>query len=332
MEDTILLIGETIENRIIAATEILLDLIRLGPLATAKATLVLVGQRVQAAAEDLSFKTDMDILALEHKAFYYPNPPLLAKALSSLVQEFHPSLIIFPHNVRCCQAAAMLALNIGAACITGVERLSEKEGQRLFYKSVFNGKLQAEIHPQTKPLVITVLPGGTGHQTERTEPEKGAVEVRNLSANLPEYTPLSLRKAEDSDQKLEEAEVIVAAGGGIGKEENVQLINDTSAIFKHAAVGSSRTLCDRGWLPHSRQIGETGKTVVPGLYLACGISGAQQHVSGMKASQTIVAVNTDPQAAIFNIAHYAVKEDLTSFLPLLIAIYQEQFRKKSPGQ
>ena len=109
--------------------------------------------------------------------------------------------------------------------------------------------------------------------------------------------------------------------------EHAGLLGTVAGMFKHAAVGASRGACDLGWLPHALQIGETGRTVSPALYLACGISGAPQHLAGMRESRTVVAVNTDPKAAICNLAHYTVIEDLTVFLPVLRERYDRMTDK-----
>ncbi len=131
--------------------------------------------------------------------------------------------------------------------------------------------------------------------------------------------PLGLLPAPDEAADLAAAEVIVSAGRGIGGEENIELLRRLAFLFSRAAIGASRAVCDAGWLPCRYQIGQTGKTVSPRLYIACGISGALQHLAGMRGSQCIVAVNRDPQAAIFRVADVAVVEELVSFLPLLIA-------------
>jgi electron transfer flavoprotein alpha subunit len=120
------------------------------------------------------------------------------------------------------------------------------------------------------------------------------------------------------DSTLKDAEVIVSAGRGVGKKENIALIKELAALFPRSAVGASRQACDLGWLEYKHQVGTTGQTVAPKLYIACGISGAIQHVSGMKKAQNIIAINNDPHAAIFHVAHICIVEDLVSFIPLLI--------------
>jgi electron transfer flavoprotein alpha subunit len=145
----------------------------------------------------------------------------------------------------------------------------------------------------------------------------------NITTNSSEATPGRIvfrgrSQAAAEDAPITEAEVIVSAGRGIRKKENLELIERLAGLFSRSAVGGSRSVCDLGWLEYSRQVGITGKTVAPKLYIACGISGASQHIAGMKDSQLIIAINSDPGAAIFSIADYGIVEDLTTFIPLVI--------------
>jgi electron transfer flavoprotein alpha subunit len=121
-----------------------------------------------------------------------------------------------------------------------------------------------------------------------------------------------------TDSTLKDAEVIVSAGRGIGKRENLSLLKRLASFFPRSAIGASRSVCDLGWLEHKHQIGTTGQNVSPRLYIACGISGAFQHVSGIRGAQTIIAINTDPHAGIFQVAHYCINEDLNTFIPVLL--------------
>jgi electron transfer flavoprotein alpha subunit len=144
--------------------------------------------------------------------------------------------------------------------------------------------------------------------------------VRVIEAVFTELPSQTLGTVESihRDSALKDAEVIVSGGRGIRKRENVLLIKRLAALFPRSAIGASRSACDLGWFERKHQIGTTGQTVSPKLYIACGISGAFQHVSGMRGAQTIVAINTDRHAPIFQVAHYSIVEDLETFIPLLI--------------
>ena len=122
---------------------------------------------------------------------------------------------------------------------------------------------------------------------------------------------------------ISEADVIVAAGQGFGEEENLELARQLAAVFPKSAIAGSRIVCDLGWLGYGCQVGVTGATVSPRLYIACGISGAVQHVTGMRGSGFIVAINKDPAAAIFQMADVCVVEDLITFIPILLETYQK---------
>jgi len=127
---------------------------------------------------------------------------------------------------------------------------------------------------------------------------------------------------------ITEAGVIVSAGQGLGDKKNLDLIYQLAALFAKSAVAGSRIVCDLGWLEYRCQVGVTGATVSPQLYIACGISGAVQHVMGMRNSEYIVAINKDPAAAIFQVADICIVEDLTTFIPALIEVYE---KTKSDG-
>ncbi len=188
-----------------------------------------------------------------------------------------------------------------------------------------NGKLHLKITADTAPVVITVLPGAF-QPADNAVNRPGQVEPVDFlpPAEEPGYYPLGLASLHDADDAdLEKADIIVAAGRGIGEEENLKLIQKVAAALPRAAVAASRPLCDLKWLPYSRQVGATGKTVAPRLYLACGISGAQQHLQGMQGSQMIVAINTDPRAAIFSYADYCIVEDVLTFLPVFLEKYKK---------
>jgi electron transfer flavoprotein alpha subunit len=134
---------------------------------------------------------------------------------------------------------------------------------------------------------------------------------------------LGIKQANTDTAGIGDANVIVAAGNGIGEKENLDFIHQLAALFAKSAVAGSRIVCDMGWLGYQCQVGVTGTTVSPQLYIACGISGAVQHVMGMQGSEFIVAINKDPSAAIFQVADICIVEDLTAFIPAFIHAFRE---------
>jgi electron transfer flavoprotein alpha subunit len=278
-----------------------------------KPVFLLLGKNVEEQARELSKKTGCDTLVLlgDHLELY--NPLSYAQALMEILQEQDAAWVCMPHTSMGYDLAPRLAVLLGAACITGVQSIRDGALGR----PIHSGRFIEEIVPNTPRVVASVLPGAY-RPCEETAGAAGAVTVRKVAfAELPSHTLRSLDSA-PRDSALKDAQVIVSGGRGIGKKENSSLIKELASVFPRSAVGASRSACDLGWFQRKQQIGTTGQTVSPKLYIACGISGAFQHVSGMRGAQTIVAINTDIHAPIFHVAHYCIVEDLTTFIPLLL--------------
>ena len=278
-----------------------------------KPVLVLLGKRVEERAREIAKKTGCDTLAgvADHLEHY--NPLSYAHALMEILQEQDGAWVCMPHTATGYDLAPRLAVQLKAACITGVESVSDGALSR----PIHSGRFIEEIVPKTPRVVVTVLPGAYRPCEDATGPA-GAVEVRTAAfAKLPSQT-LGTVESGYRDGVLKDAEVIVSGGRGTGSKENVSLIRKLAAVFPRSAVGASRSACDLGWFERKQQVGTTGLTVSPKLYVACGISGAFQHVSGMRQAQNIVAINTDIHAPIFQVAHYCIVEDLTTFIPVLL--------------
>jgi electron transfer flavoprotein alpha subunit len=287
--------------------------------------LVVPGKNVLQLCESISEKYGIDTAAIEHEGLYYPNPEILAEILPETIDEYKPELIVFTQTVRNCQSAAKLSVSIKSSSITAVESFTGDNDVYVFQRSIFNGKFKVFIRPRTSLKILTVLSGAYTLPENKIPYNKNAsVLQKKNSLNVKGYKPVALSSVIDSGVKLEDADVIVSIGRGIGREENLELIRETAGIFTNSAVGASRPVCDQKWLPFNHQVGITGKTVSPKLYIACGISGSQQHIAGMKNSQCIVAINKDPNASIFSIADYNIIEDILSFLPVLLRKYYER--------
>jgi len=288
--------------------------------------LVIPGKSVIKLCESISEKYGIDTAALENEELYYPDPEFLSHALSAIIDDHKPELVIFTHAVRNCQSTSILSVSLKASSVTAVESFKRENDDYIFQRSMFNGKLKENVRLNTAVKIATVLPGAYTLTDNNTHFNSDAsVMLLKSPDNKKKYKPVSLSSETDGSVKLEDADVIVSAGRGIGKEENLQLIRETASIFANAAIGASRPICDQRWLPFNQQVGITGKTVSPKLYMACGISGSQQHIAGMKNSQCIAAINKDPNAAIFSIADYIIIEDIISFLPVLVRKYRERY-------
>jgi electron transfer flavoprotein alpha subunit len=291
-------------------------------LCQAKARAVLLGDDVAGPAYELVRSTGLDVIAVHVPGLFSYNREAYASVLEDLLHEMKPSYVCAAASTEGLDLAPALAIRLGASCLTGVERVFELDGEICFARGMCGGKIVAHVRARTEAAVVTVQPGCFRMDvSEDTAP--GAVDIRRVRFEPRKSRSLGVRIGQVEDSGLREADIIVSAGRGIGKKENLDLIYRLAALFPKSAVGGTRPVCDLGWLEYKNQVGLTGATVTPELYVACGISGAQQHLSGMRGSQFIVAVNTDPHAAIFNVADVCVVEDLNAFIPALIQEWEQ---------
>ncbi|MBA4397820.1 MAG: hypothetical protein C0394_10645 [Syntrophus sp. (in: bacteria)] len=338
MNDEILVIAEMSEGRVLPVTYELIAFARaLAGEESAAVRIMAPGRNVEAVARDLAQETSMDVVALEGDALEPYNAEAWMAALAPRIAARKPLYICIPHTSRGCDFAPGLSVRLGAACITAVEDFRRQDGLMSFSRSICNGKIRMHVAPQTDMTVLCVLPGVFKAATEyQGKPDhsplpamkqeghfqdSGAgVHVEVLkSHDRPQKTrALGMIPAAAQDLDLALADVIVSAGRGIGAEENLEWIRRLAGLFSKSAVGCSRAVCDLGWLDHKHQVGLTGRSVAPKLYIACGVSGAVQHIAGMRGSRLVIAINTDPRAAIFQVADAGIVEDLNIFIPLLI--------------
>ena len=285
--------------------------------------IILVGNDIEQQAAELSEKSGCDVVALTGAHLGLYNAQAFCKAITETLPGNAPMYVCLAHTSTGYDLAPLLAARLNAACITSVENVNEG----IFSRAVCSGRFIADIMPHAPSVVITVLPGiFPPHASAKQAP--GSVKIIETTTPEMKSRTLGIKEPLHRDSSLKDAEVIVSAGRGVGKKDNLVFISELAGIFPRSAVGASRSVCDMGWMEYSRQIGATGRTVSPKLYIACGISGAVQHISGMKGSQVIVAINTDPHAAIFRIAHYCIVEDLVSFIPLLISEYNPDITRE----
>jgi len=289
------------------------------------ATGVILAYPARPLAESFAQASGLPVLALENENLSCYNAEAHLQALAGLARERKPALILIAHTATGWDFAPRLAAALGASCCTGITGFKIGDPIR-FLRGICGGKIMTEVAPIADTVaVVTMMPGAA---KPKAPAGAGSVEIIHAEVNTAGTRTLGYQEAPPRSLDLAKAEVIVAAGRGIGGPEHLGLIRELAACFDRGAVGASRPVCDAGWLPLEHQVGMTGQTVAPRLYLACGISGAIQHCMGMSRAELIVAINTDPGAAIFNVAHLGIVQDLHRFLPALIAKLRERKQKK----
>jgi electron transfer flavoprotein alpha subunit len=283
---------------------------------------ILLADEVKGLAQDIADHTGLDITAVKIPEMIHYNGELYTHALADLLADLHPSFVCIAHTSQGSDYSPALALKLDAACITMIGEIIEHQGDICFARPLYSGKIIACIKPTSETSILTIQPG-IFKAGSNTANRSGNVTIKSLSAKNRRSRSLGIKQADTDTAGIGEAKVIVAAGRGVGEKENLEIIHRLAALFSKSAVAGSRIVCDIGWLEYQRQVGVTGTTVSPQLYIACGISGAVQHVMGMRNSEFIVAINKDPSAAIFQTADICIVEDLTAFISAFIKFYEK---------
>ena len=283
--------------------------------------IVVPGAGLDPVAGEIAAADAAEVIVVDNAALGEYTADGYVNALAAVVAEEKPDLVILPHTYQTRDFAPALAARLGRALITDVTAIKKDGNTVACIRPVFQGKLNADVAAAgPAPHFITVQIGAFRADTAK----RGAspAPVRKASVNVdagsirqkPEAPFKEAKQAVD----LSQAERIVSVGRGIKGQEHLKIAQDLAAALG-AEIAASRPICDAGWLPMDRQIGSSGQTVAPKLYVALGISGAIQHLVGMKGSKTIVAINKDPEAPIFEIADYGIAGDLFEVVPALIA-------------
>jgi electron transfer flavoprotein alpha subunit len=266
------------------------------------------------------------VVSLESPALALYTADGAIAALTALIGELNPHLVLFPHTYQVRDFAPALAARCARPLASDVTAIRVQDGRLLFERTLYQGKLRGEYSFSTPPPLFASIQAGA-YRADSLDSGSAPVESRNVpldSASIRQRPEAPFRESARSVD-LTAAERIVAAGRGIQEEGNLALVHELAALLS-AEVAASRPICDNGWLPMERQVGSSGQTVAPKLYVALGVSGAIQHLVGMKGSRTIVAVNRDPNAPIFEVADYGIVGDLFEVVPALI----EELKKTQP--
>jgi electron transfer flavoprotein alpha subunit len=278
------------------------------------------GSQVADVAMELSAADVQEIVRVEHALLESYTPDAYVAALAQVIAQCAPSLVVLPHTYQTRDFAPRLAARLDRALVTDVIAMKTVDGAVVFARPMFQGKLAADVLPQgPSPHFATCQIGAFRADQAKKGPAPAA--VRDLAVTIdaaavrqkPEPPFQEARQSVD----LSQAARIVAVGRGIKSPEHIPLAQALADALG-AELAASRPICDAGWLPMERQVGSSGQTVAPKLYLALGISGAIQHLVGMKGAATIVAVNKDPDAPIFEVADYGIVADLFEVVPALV--------------
>ena len=261
-----------------------------------------------------------EVLIVEDKLLDPYTSEAFVAVLQEIIETEKPSIVALSHTYQTRDFAPMLAARIRSPLITDITALKGTGNSATYMRPMFQGKLVAEVSPQgEKPYLVSFQIGAfrvneTANDSTPAPSRKVNIEINKASISMkPEQPFQEAKQAVD----LTQAERIVAVGRGIKSEENLGIVENLAKVVG-AQVAASRPICDSGWLPMERQIGSSGQTVGPKLYVALGISGAIQHLVGMKGSRTIVAINKDPDAPIFEVADYGIVGDLFDIVPALV--------------
>jgi electron transfer flavoprotein alpha subunit len=332
MRNGIVIIAEHADGKLKPVTyELLAFAGKLQQLTSQSVSVLILGADVSSLAELIADRSSLDVTALAVPDLAEYNGELYSGILAEYFRAHRPAFVCVAHSSQGQDFGPVLAAELGGACIGGVEDILPSEEGIGFTRPLYGGKIIAVIRPKSETTVLTVQPG-IFKFTAPADGIAGRVENRSLPAGRQRSRSLGIKKSEPDTEGITEADVIVAAGQGIGDKSNIDLIYQLASLFGKSAVAGSRIVCDLGWLEYRCQVGVTGATVTPRLYIACGISGAIQHLTGMRGSEFIVAINKDPAAAVFQAADICIVEDLTTFIPKFIASCLQSREQPQSGE
>ena len=282
---------------------------------------LVTGQGVEALAADLSKRGGGEVYLAEHEMLAGYNVEAHLAAIRAAIEASGADLVLISNTPTGWDVAPRVAAALDAGFVSDCFKIEADGGELAFYRRVFNGKLDAKMRAKAEKIVVTVQPGATAPFTGSSDGSVTKLDVAmpgELRARFVE-----VKQAEAKGVDLSKAEVIVSGGRGVGAPEKFSEVIQPLANALGGAMGASRPVVDAGWLPHEYQVGSSGQVVQPKLYIACGISGAIQHLVGMKTSNYIIAINKDPDAPIFEVANLGVVGDLFEVVPALTKAIQE---------
>jgi len=274
---------------------------------------VVMGSGVADSAAQLAAFGAAKIYVADDAALADATTEVYAQVLAQVIEKAQPAVVLLGATTQGKDLAARLSARLNAALATDCVGLTAEGGRVTATRPMYGGKILAEVSLAGTPVIVSLRPN-----TQRASQAAGAGVVEKVSVQVGEVrTKVVARQLDAGKVDLTEADVVVTGGRGMGGKDYAAV--EALAAALGGAVGASRSAVDEGWRPAADQVGQTGKTVSPNLYIACGVSGAIQHLAGMSSSKVIVAINKDPEAPIMAKADYAIVGDLFEVLPALTA-------------
>ncbi len=280
-----------------------------------------LGQGIEGLAAELAQKQLERVYAVEHDLLANYTPDTYTAALRQLVEKVQPQVVIFPHTYQVRDFLPKLATALGRVAVSDVIGHRVEDGKLVLVRQLFQGKLNVDVRFTGEAPYFASMQAGA-YRADTIEAGSAAVEKFTPQLTPSRIKPLDLFREAARAVDLTAAEIIVSVGRGIKEADNIPVVQKLADVLG-AELAASRPICDSGWLPMERQVGSSGQTVAPKMYVAVGISGAIQHLVGMKGSKIIVAINKDANAPIFEVADYGIVGDLFQVVPALV----EEIRK-----
>ena len=282
-----------------------------------KAIAILMGSGVKSLAESLGADS---VLYVDDPALAQFNPEAYSRALAAVIKDRAPRMVMIGNTSMGMDVGAWLSVSTGLPLIAYVNGLAVEGSTLVATSQIYGGKIQAEAILNSESCLVSCLAGAFPVGAGLAPALVPAQSVEQIASPVPlndlKVKFIKLIEPEKGDVDITQQPILVSIGRGIGGQENIELAQELANALG-CAVSSSRPITDAGWLPKTRQVGKSGLTVKPKLYLALGISGAPEHLEGMRGAELIIAVNTDDKAPIFDVAHYGATCDMLDLLPAL---------------
>ncbi len=277
-----------------------------------KAIAVLLGSGAQALADSIGAEA---VLYVDDPALAQFNPEAYTRVLTALINDRAPRVVILGNTSMGMDLGSALSITTQRPFMGYVNSLTVEGGALVATSQIYGGKIQAEAVPDGEACIVSCLAGAfpaeAGRGSGSVEPIASPVALNDLKVKF-----VKLIEPQGGDVDITQQPMLVSIGRGIGGQENIELAQELAEALG-CAVSASRPVTDAGWLPKTRQVGKSGLTVKPKIYLALGISGAPEHLEGMRGAEMIIAINTDAKAPIFDVAHYGATCDMLDLLPAL---------------